>query len=118
MRRLNVTEALLFVVLWGGNEASEGGKGSRARGGDEEEGDGGNSALAAAGTSGSLQAGASLPNKQHCNQTNAAQETASTLGIRQLWHKIKHSAIRRSTLHTRVARRLHTKHTLCARLEC
>lgn len=113
VRRLNVTEGLLFVVLWGGNEASEGGKGSRTRGGDEEEGDSGNSALAEARTSGSLQTGASLPNRQHYNQTNAAQETASTLGIKQLWHKIKHSAIRRSTLHTQVARRLRSKHTLC-----
>lgn len=53
VRRLTVTEGLLFVVLWGGNEASEGGKGSRTRGGDEEEGDSGNSALAEARTSGS-----------------------------------------------------------------
>ncbi len=52
VRRLNVTEGLLFVVLWGGNEASEGGKGSRTRGGDEEEGDSGNSALAEGRTSG------------------------------------------------------------------
>lgn len=53
MRRLNVTEGLLFVVLWGGNEASEGGEGSRLRGGDEEEeGESGNSALAEATTSG------------------------------------------------------------------
>lgn len=42
MRRLDVTEGLLFAVLWGGNRESEGGKGSRARGGDEEEGDSGN----------------------------------------------------------------------------
>lgn len=49
VRRLNVTEGLLFVVLWGGTEASEGGKGSRMRGGvEEEEGDSGNSALAKA----------------------------------------------------------------------
>lgn len=52
VRRLNVTEGLLFVVLWGGNGASEGGKGSRTRGGDEEEGDSGNSALAEGRTSG------------------------------------------------------------------
>lgn len=49
MRRLNVTEALLFVVRWGGNELSEGGEGSRMRGG---EGDSGNSALAEAKASG------------------------------------------------------------------
>lgn len=42
MRRLDVTEGLLFAVLWGGNRESEGGKGSSARGGDEEEGDSGN----------------------------------------------------------------------------
>lgn len=39
----------------------------------------------------------SLTNKQHDNQTNAAQETASTVGIKQPWHMIKHSAARRST---------------------
>lgn len=53
MRRLNVTEGLLFVVLWGGTETSEGGKGSRMRGGVEKEGDSGNSALAKASTSSS-----------------------------------------------------------------
>lgn len=86
VRRLNVTEGLLFVVLWGGNEVSEGGKGSRTRGGDEEEGDSGNSVLAEAGSPG-------LPTKQampQYNQTNAAQETASTVEIKQLWHRIKH----------------------------
>lgn len=56
----------------------------------------------------SLQTGASLPNKLHYNQTNAAQETASTLQIKQRWHQIKHSTIRRSTFHTQVAHRLHT----------
>lgn len=58
----------------------------------------------------SLNTGASPPNKQHNNQTNAAQETANTLEIKQLWHKIKHSAIR-STFHAQVTLRLHTKHT-------
>lgn len=33
MRRLNVTEGLLFVVLWGGSGARVGGGGSRRRGG-------------------------------------------------------------------------------------
>lgn len=112
MRRLNVTEALLFAVLWGGNEASEGGKGSRTRGGDEEEGDSGNSVLAEARTSGSptqsaCRSGASLPNKQHYNQTNAAPETASALEIIKQWHKIKHSATRRSDFRTQVTQNKH-----------
>lgn len=58
----------------------------------------------------SLKTGASLPNKQHYNQTNAAQETANTLEIKQLRQKIKHSPIR-STFHTQVAHRLHTQNT-------
>lgn len=37
VRRFIVTEDSLFVVLWGGNKASEGGNGSRMMGGDEEE---------------------------------------------------------------------------------
>lgn len=122
MRRLNVTEGLLFVVLWGGNEASEGGKESRTRGGDEEEGDSGNSALAEARTPGRPAQSAcrlGLPTKQatlQYNQTNAAQETASTLEIKQLWYRIKHCAIRASNFHTQVAHRLCSKHkTLCSR---
>lgn len=67
VRRLNVTEGLLFVVLWGGNKASEGGEGRSKGGGDEEEGDSGSSALAEARTSGraaqtACRAGASLAN--------------------------------------------------------
>lgn len=38
VRRFNVTEDSLFVVLRGGNKASEGGNGSRMMGGDDEEG--------------------------------------------------------------------------------
>lgn len=96
MRRLNVTEGLLFVVLWGGNEASEGGeKGAGRRGVDEEEGAGGNRLERQA----DPQTEASLPNKQRHHGTNAAQETASALETKLLWHQIKRSAIRRvSTL--------------------
>lgn len=110
MRRLNVTEGLLFVVLWGGNELSEGGEREQdeGRGGDEEEeeGDSGNSALAEARASGrpaqsACTRGPPLPNEQHDNQTNAAQETASTEEIKQLWHKIKQS--------NQVIHRQHTK---------
>lgn len=54
VRRFNVTEDSLFVVLWGGNKASEGGNGSRMMGGDEEEGDSASTALAETTTSGSL----------------------------------------------------------------
>lgn len=99
MRRLDVTEGLLFAVLWGGNRESEGGKGSRARGGDEEEGDSGNNVRQPCSVS--LQTSASPPNKQLYNQNNAAQETTSTLEIIQLWHKIKHSATRRSKMEQR-----------------
>lgn len=115
VRRLNVTEGLLFVVLWGGNEAGEGGEGSRPRGGDEEEGDTGNSALTEARTSdrpARSACGTGLPTKQatlQYNKTNADQEKASKLEIKQLWHRIKHCAIRTSTLHTKVTHRLHTK---------
>lgn len=38
VRRLNVTEGLLFVVLWGGNELAKEGKGVGRGGGDQEEG--------------------------------------------------------------------------------
>lgn len=47
MRRFHVTEDSLFVVLRGGNKASEGGNGSRLMGrDDEEEGDSVSTALA------------------------------------------------------------------------
>lgn len=111
VRRLNATEGLLFVVLWGGNEASE--KGSRMRGGDKEEGESGNSALAEAKTSdrparSACGPGPFLSNKQDCNPTNAAQEKASTVDVKQLWQEIKYCAIMRSTFHTWVTHRLQT----------
>lgn len=104
VRRLNVTEGLLFVVLWGGNEASEGGEGSRTRRGEEEAGESRNSVLAEARMPGSpaqsaCRPGASPPNKEHYNQTNAAKERASTLEIKLQRHKIKSSVVRRSTFH-------------------
>lgn len=104
MRRLNVTEGLLFVVLWGGNESSEGGKREqdegrrRGRGRQREQSLGRGQSC--------MQTGVSPPNKQQDNETNAAQETASTREIKQLWHKIKCSARRRSTLHTQVNTRV------------
>lgn len=104
MRRLNVTEGLLFVVLWGGNEPSEGGKREqdegrrRGRGRQREQSLGRGQSC--------LQTGVSPPNKQSDNQTNAAQETASTREIKQPRRKIKCSAIRRSTLHTQVNTRV------------
>lgn len=70
MRRFNVTEASLFVVLRGGNKASEGGNGSRLMGrDDEEEGDSVSTALAETSASGSLvqsicRTWASMLNKQ------------------------------------------------------
>lgn len=79
MRFFNVTEDSLFVVLRGGNKASEGGNGSRpmARD-DEEEGDSVSTALAESSTSGSLVQSicttwASILNKQLLIPT-AAQE--------------------------------------------
>lgn len=67
VRRLNATEGLLFAVLQGGSEPRRRReKGSRMRGGDEEEeGDSGNAALAEAAESCSvsLQTGG-LPTKQ------------------------------------------------------
>lgn len=61
------------------------------------EGDSGNSALAEAKASGRPAQSACrirppLPNKQHDNLTNAAQETASAVEIKQLWHKIKQAS--------------------------
>lgn len=54
VRRLNLTEGSLFVVLWEGSKATEGRKGSRMRGADEEDmGDSGSTALTEARTSGS-----------------------------------------------------------------
>lgn len=70
MRRFNVTEDSLFVVLWGGNKASKGGNGSRLMGRDDgEEGDSVSTALAGTSTSGSLvqsicRTWASILNKQ------------------------------------------------------
>lgn len=53
MRRLNVTQDLLFVVLWGGNESEWRREREQYEGGDEEEeGDSGNGALVEARTSG------------------------------------------------------------------
>lgn len=100
VRRLNVTEGLLFAVLWGGNRASERhqNEGRRRGGGRQWEQCVGRGQNVRQPCSVRLQTGASLPNKQHYNQTNAAQQTASTLEIIQLWHKIKHSATRRSKL--------------------
>lgn len=71
VRRLNVTEGLLFVVLWGGNELAKEGKGVGRGGGDQEEGGreySGNSCNGRTQNvrqtcSVSLRTGASLPNK-------------------------------------------------------
>lgn len=81
MRRLNVTEGLLFVVRWGGNELSEGG---------EREQDEGRETVGTARWQKpkrqadllSQPAEYGLPNKQHDNLTNAAQWKSNSYGTR------------------------------------
>lgn len=84
MRRLNVTEALLFVVRWGGNELSEGGEREQDEGwgGRQWEQRVGRSQSVRQTCSVSLQNTASLPNKQHDNLTNAAQWKSNSYGTR------------------------------------
>lgn len=88
MRRFNVTEDSLFVVLRGGNKAGEGGNGSRpmARD-DEEEGDSVSTALAETSTSGSLvqsicRTWASILNKQLLIPTAAEEIRDHTIMAR------------------------------------
>lgn len=87
MRRFNVTEASLFVVLRGGNKASEGGNGSRLMGKDEEEGDRVSTGLAKTSASGSLvqsicRTWASILNKQLLILTAAEEIRDHTITAR------------------------------------